>query len=291
MTGRLVSLIAVPLSLIGHVLFWMGSARLLLGSRVLAPAEIGDVVAVSAGIVLIAAAVATVAIGSLGIIIIGGVQLLFSLLLFLVPFGVRGGFSPAFEIMNAVRSAGVDVGDGLFFYVPAGFAFVTGAIMLVAGLAAGARRRTAPIEVLLGAVVVGGLAVVGVLMTVAGGARLYTGLLVMFAGLDPVGLVILVVGSMLVGAAVLLGRWTSTAPLVAGAATTVAGLVALASPSALFTASAAWPELRRGLEIAGPSGALLLVGVLLVVAGLALRVRARRAPDNEPPPPSTAASV
>jgi len=301
MTGRLVSLIAIPLSLIGHVLFWLGSARLLFGARVLAPAEVGDVVAVSAGILLIAAAVATVAIGSLGVVVIGGVQILFSLLLFLVPFSVRGGFSPAFEIMNAVRSAGVEIGDGLYIYVPTGVAFLTGVIMLVAGLVARARRRTAPIEVRIGSGLVGLLAVIGVLLAVGGGARLYTSLLVMFAGLDPVGLIVLVVGSVLVGAAVLIGRWTSTAALVAGAVTAVVGLVGLASPSTLFLASADWPELRRGFEIAGPSGSLLLAGVLLVVAGLALRVRGRRdagrtANDvaeaaEEPPPPTTVPSV
>ncbi len=295
MTGRLVSLIALPLSLIGHLLFWMGSSRLLVGSRVLAPAEAGDVVAVSAGILLIAAAVATVALGSLGVAVIGSLQLAFSLLLFLVPFGASGGFSPAFEIMNAVRSASVDVGNGFSFYVPAGFAFVTGTIMLVAGLVARprarARGRAAPIELRVGAALVGLLAVIGVFMAVAGGARLSTRLLVTFAGLDPVGLVALLVGSVLVGAAVLLGRWTSTASLVAGAVTTIAGLVGLASPGVLFIASADWPELRRGLEIAGPSGALLLIGVLLVVVGFALRVRARNEADGEPPPPTTVPSV
>lgn len=168
MTGRLVSLIALPLSLVGHALFWLGSDRLLFGARVLAPAELGDVVAVSAGILLIAAAVATLAIGSLGVIVIGGVQILFSLLLFLVPFGVRGGFSPAFEIMNAVRSAHAALGDGLYAYVPTGFAFVTGVVMLVAGLVARARRRTAPIEMRVGAGLVGVLAVIGVFMAVAG---------------------------------------------------------------------------------------------------------------------------
>jgi hypothetical protein len=301
MTGRLVSLIAIPLSLIGHILFWLGSSGLLFGARALAPAQVGDVVAVSAGILLIAAAVATVAIGSLGVILTGAVQLVFSLLLFLIPFSVTGGFSPALEIMGAVRSAGTEVGDGLYVYAPTGFAFVTGTIMLVAGLVARGRTRRAPTEVRVGAGLVGLLAVVGVLMAVAGGARLYTHLLVTFSGLDQLGLIVLVVGSVLVGGAVLIGRWTSAAALVAGAVTAVVGLVGLASPSTLFRAAADWPELRRGLEIGGPSGSLLLVGVLLAVAGLALRVRGRReagrsaadvpATAEEFPPPTTVPSV
>lgn len=122
-----------------------------------------------------------------------------------------------------------------------------------------------------------------------------------FAGLDPFGLIVLVVGSVLVGAAVLIGQWTSTAAMVAGAATAVVGLVGLASPSTLFLTAAEWPELRRGLEIAGPSGALLLIGVLLAVASLALRARGRReagrassgagASAEKPPPPTTVPSV
>jgi hypothetical protein len=292
MTGRLVSLIAVPLSLIGHILFWMGSVQLLAGAAVAAPVEFPDVVAVSAGILLIAAAVATVAIGSPGVIVIGAAQLVFSLMLFVFPLSARGGFSPAFEIMSAVRASSAEIGDGLFLYVPTGFAFVTGVIMVVSGLVARARTRPAPIEVRVGAGVAGVLGVIGVLMAVAGGARLYTRLMVTFDGLDQLGLIVLVVGSVLVGAAVLIGRWTSTASLVAGGVTTVAGLVGLASPSVVRAAAADWPELRRGLEIAGPSGSLLLVGVLLVVAGLALRVRGRReAAVHNPPPPTTAPSV
>jgi hypothetical protein len=303
MTGRVVSLVAIPLSLIGHVLFWIGSAGLLLGSGRGAAAEPGAVLAVSAGILLIAAAVATVAIGSAGVIVIGAAQLLFSLVLFLAPFSLRGGFSPAFEVMNAVRSVGVEIGDGLYLYVPTGFAFLTGVIMLVAGLVARRRLRPPPIELRIGAAVAGVLAVVGVMMAVAGGMRLYTRLMVTFAGLDQFGLIVLMVGSVLAGAAVLIGRWTSTAALVSGTVTTVIGLVGLASPSTVFLAAADWPDLRRGLEIAAPSGLLLLVGVLLVVAGLALRVRARRdagsptstgpvgTPGEEPPPPTTAPSV
>jgi hypothetical protein len=292
MTGRLVSLIAVPLSLIGHILFWLGSPRLLAGARIVAPVEVADVVAVCAGILLIAAAVATVAIGSPGVIVIGAAQLVFSVMLFLFPVSVRGGFAPAFEVLSAVRASSAEIGDGLFLYVPTGFAFLTGAIMVVAGLVARARTRPAPIEVRAGAAAAGVLGVIGVLMAVAGGARLYTRLLVTFDGLDQLGLIVLVVGSVLVGAAVLIGRWTSTAALVAGAAATIAGLVGLASPVLLLAASADWPELRRGLEIAGPSGSLLLVGVVLVITGLALRVRARReAAANEPAPPTAVPSV
>ena len=39
MTGRLLSLIAIPLSLLGHLLFWVGSAGLLRGAQLFQPIE------------------------------------------------------------------------------------------------------------------------------------------------------------------------------------------------------------------------------------------------------------
>ena len=104
MTGRLLSLIAIPLSLLGHLLFWLGSAGLLRGARCRVRLSRGHCRGPRRGRLLIAAAMATVAVGSLGVIIIGALQIVFSLLLFLVPFSIGGGFSPAFEFMTGVRS-------------------------------------------------------------------------------------------------------------------------------------------------------------------------------------------
>jgi hypothetical protein len=101
--------------------------------------------------------------------------------------------------------------------------------------------------------------------------------LVTLSGIEPLGLFLLAAGSVLVALAVSAGRWSSAGALVAGGVATLAGLVALAAPGPVSRAIFAWPELRRSLEVAGPSGALLLIGLLLVIAGLAVRVRARRA--------------
>jgi len=212
MTGRLFSLIAIPLSLLGHLLFWTGSSGLLRALQLFTPTEPVSVILTAAGILCIAAAIATVAVGSLGAIIVGGLHLAFSLLLFVFPFSPASGVAPAWDVMNALRSLSQETSDGMYFYVPTGFAFVTGAIFVAAGLAADGRRTVTP---------------------------------------------------------------TSRALL-------------------------AWPELRRALDLAGPSGVLLLIGVLLVIGGLAVRVRARRAAGlpalgsgsaDEPPPPTTAPSV
>src|SRR5690349_6244034 len=136
MTGRLFSLIAIPLSLLGHLLFWTGSSGLLRGVQVLAPVDPVAIVLAASGILCIAAAVATVAVGSLGAIIVGGLHLAFSLLLFLFPFSPGSGVTPAWDAMNAVRVISEETSDGMYFYVPTGFAFVTGVIFLTAGLAA-----------------------------------------------------------------------------------------------------------------------------------------------------------
>jgi hypothetical protein len=301
MTGRLFSLIAIPLSLLGHLLFWTGSSGLLRAVQLFTPTEPVAVILTAAGILCIAAAIATVAVGSLGAIIVGGLHLAFSLLLFVFPFSPASGVTPAWDLMNAVRSLSQETSDGMYFYVPTGFAFLTGAIFVAAGLAAGARRTVSPTSrarLLSG--VAGVLAIVGLVLAFAGGGRLYISVLVTLSGIEPLGLFLLAAGSVLVALAVSVARWSSTGALVAGGVATIAGLAALAAPGPVSRAIFAWPELRRALEIAGPSGTLLLIGVLLVVAGLAARVRARRAAGlpalrsgsaDELPPPTTAPSV
>lgn len=302
MTRRLFSLVAIPLSLLGHLLFWAGSAGLLNALQLLAPLEPVAVILVVAGILLILAAMATAAVGSLGVIVIGVLQVSFSLVFLLMPVSLRGGgFSPAFDVMLEVRSFSREISDGMFYYVPTGMALVTGVIFLVSGLAAHARRSVTPgIAARVVAGLVGLVGVLGVALTLAGGSRLYVNQLVRLDGMDPPGLVLLLAGSVLLAAAVLSARWSSAGALVAGAIIAVVGLIPIASPITVFSVGEVWEELRRGLDIAGASATLFLIGLLLVIAGLAIRVRARRAAGlpamasgsaDEPPPPTTAPSV
>jgi hypothetical protein len=228
--------------------------------------------------VLVLVAIASMAIGSLGAYIIGGWHLLLSLSLHLLPFDlVNGGYSPVFSLITAVRHVSIDLGDGMIFYLSPGGAAITGTTFVLAGLAATQRRPGMPS---IPARVVAGLAgvvgVAGLLLALIGGAGVYTRQLIQFAGAQPLDLVLLYLGVALFGLAVYAARWSSTGALVAGGAVTAMGLVVLASGSLLLRADLP-PELRRGLEITGPSGILLLIGLLLIVAGLAVRVRARRA--------------
>jgi hypothetical protein len=300
MTGRLFSLIALPLSLLGHLMFWTGSAGLRRTVQTFAPADPAAVILVVAGILLIGAAIATVAVASLGAIVIGALHLAFSLLFFLFPFAPRSGLTPAWDVLLALRTLSPETSDGAFFYVPTGFAFVTGAIFLAAGFAADGRVVVTPstrARVTFG--LSGLLAVAGLLLALAGGGRLAIGILVMRSGPDVLGLILLIVGSVLVGATVLAARWSAAGVFVAGGVIAVAGLIALARPIPVSLAFVEWPELRRAIDIAGSSGVLVLIAALLVLAGLAIRVRARRAggavvrtaPADELPPPTGAPSV
>ncbi|MEO5921034.1 MAG: hypothetical protein ABIQ01_07815, partial [Pseudolysinimonas sp.] len=287
--------------LIGHLLFWSGSSELLRSFQIFGTVPPVAVVLVVAGALLIVAAIATVAVGSLGAIIIGVLHLGFTLLLYAFPFTLRGGFAPGFQLMNSVRSVSMEISDGMYFYLPTGFALVTGTIFLIAGLAASARRSaqaTSRARVLSG--LAGVLGLVGLMLAFAGGARGYLALLVLMSGVDVLGIVLLVAGSALVSVAVYAARWSSAGALLAGAVVSLAGLAGLAAPIALSGSAVAWFELRRAFDIAGPSGVLLLIGLLLVVTALAVRVRARRAagrpamasrPSDELPPPTTAPSV
>lgn len=280
MTARLFSLVAIPLSVVGHLLFWAGSAQLLRATQQLVPGVDAAAVALTLGGVLVtAAAIATVAIGSLGAYIVGGLHLVFSLLLHLVPFDpLHGGFSPAFSLMNAMRGAGVEINDGMFFYVPPGAAAVTGIVFVAAALAADRRPSGQPV---ISTRIVSGLAgvlgVFGLVLAMAGGARVYFTLLVTIVGPTPLDLLMLYAGVLLVGVAVAASRWSAVGALVFGAVVTVVGLIGLAAPRMLPLAGGGWREFGSGLGIFAPSGQLLLIGVLAIVAGLAVRVRARRA--------------
>jgi hypothetical protein len=281
MTSRLFSLIAVPLVLVGHLLFWGSSATLIAGVQRGSGVDAGAVGLAGIGIVLILGSIGTVAIGSLGAYIVGGVQLLFSLVLHLVPFDpLHGGFSPAVELMNGVRSASTSLSDGLFFYFSPGAGAVIGAIFVGAGLAAEWRTATHPAGVTR--VISALTAVVGLLglaLALIGGGAVYIGQLITLAGPRALDLVMLYGGVVLVGASLLAARWSSAGPILAGAVTSVLAVVVLASPRVLLGLPAA---ARRGAEIAGPSAILLLIGLLLVMAGLAVRVRARRAASITP---------
>lgn len=276
MTSRVFSLVAVPLSLVGHLLFWGGSATLLRLYQQFGGTDPLAVAAVAFGILLIVAALATVALGGLGAFVVGVVHLLFSLLLHLIPVDLLGGgFSPAFALMNAVRSASMEVSDGMFFYFPPGVGVVTGTVFLCAALASARRTTAATSRTRVLAGLTGVLGVLGIVLAIAGGGRLYYAQFVTLRGTDLPGIALLYGGAVLLAVAVLSSRWSSAGMIVAGAVSAIGGVLGLAAPQ-LLNAGPGAQELGRGLQIFGATGSLLLVGLLLVVGGLAVRFRGSR---------------
>lgn len=279
MTSRLFSLfslIAIPLSFVGHLLFWSGSVTLLRLFQQFGGTDPIAVAAVAFGILFILAAVATVAFGGLGAFVVGVVHLVFSLLMYLVPLQLIGGFSPAFELMNAVRPASAEISDGMLFYFAPGVGAITGTVFLVAALASDRRTAAGSSRTRLLAGLAGILGVLGIVLSISGGGRLYSAQLVTLRGTDLPGIALLYGGAVLLAIAVFSARWSSAGMFVAGGVSTVFGVIWLAAPQ-LIPVGFGSPEPGRGLQIVATTGSLLLIGLLLIVSGLAVRHRGRRA--------------
>ncbi|MEP6479466.1 MAG: hypothetical protein ABJB03_08750 [Rhodoglobus sp.] len=299
MTRRIVALVsALVASLLGHLALWGGGG--VLAQEAAQYARRGpNVVAVLVlvlGLLLIAAAIATVAISAAGVIALGIIHIVVSLLTVLSPADASGGsVSPIFGIFAFVYRTSQSVSDGLYLYFPTGFGLLTGVIFLVVGLAAlartGASSTQARVVSVVVAVVVGFFALAA---AVSGGFRLYASQLQLLSGLDALGLVLLIAATIALAIAVLTVRWSSAGVLVLGAATIVLtiALFGLFTTSTLpgFVMSVS-RELGQGLANALPDGNLALVGVLLVVGGLAVRWRALRRPRATDPAPVADADV
>ncbi len=101
------------------------------------------------------------------------------------------------------------------------------------------------------------------------------------AWIDALGTTLVALGALLLIIVVLLGLWTATVPITAGAVVTAAGLTFLIVPERAYT------EVLRlfrtdanaltvgQLDLQGVSGVVLLLGVLLLAAGIAIAVARR----------------
>ncbi|MCR6493263.1 hypothetical protein [Cellulomonas sp. P24] len=101
------------------------------------------------------------------------------------------------------------------------------------------------------------------------------------AWIDALGTTLVALGALLLIVVVLLGLWTATVPITAGAVVTTAGLTFLIIPERAYT------EVLRlfrtdanaltvgQLDLQGVSGVVLLLGVLLLAAGIAIAVARR----------------
>ena len=102
------------------------------------------------------------------------------------------------------------------------------------------------------------------------------------ASVDVLGIVLVTLGALLLAATVWLGLWTPAVPLAAGIVTTVLGALFLFAPGIARTqamdafATVNSHDTVTRATVAGTSGTLLLVGLLVLVAGVALGMARRR---------------
>jgi len=102
------------------------------------------------------------------------------------------------------------------------------------------------------------------------------------ASTEVLGIVLVTLGVLLLGAVLLLGLWTPAVPITAGTVLTLAGIVYLYLPSIAreqtltVLTSSGWRSTVTQVTVAGTSGMVLAVGFLLLLAGLVAAAARRR---------------
>ncbi len=269
-------LVALVATVLGYAALWHGGAILLKDAARYVPVAL-DVTALTfviVGIALLSVAMLTVGLSSIGVIVVGAIHIVTMLLAVLIP-GV-----PIIELTEQTFGRNSALGDGFIFSIATGTGMLAGAIFLVGGLAAVTRRsqkagfvaRTASVIVALGA------GPMGVMLAFMGGGVVYTDLL---AGerteFDGMGGLLLTVGAVLLGLALLTLRWSSVGISVLGVVFGAAGVIEMTEPGRLASlAELISPELTIAVEFSGPNGTLALLGVLLIAAGIGELLRSRR---------------
>ncbi|WP_421734871.1 hypothetical protein [Cellulomonas sp.] len=102
------------------------------------------------------------------------------------------------------------------------------------------------------------------------------------ASTEVLGIVLVTLGVLLLGAVLLLGLWTPSVPITAGTVLTLAGIVYLYLPSIAreqtlnVLTSSGWRVTVTQVTVAGTSGMVIAVGFLLLVAGIVAAAARRR---------------
>ena len=252
-----------------------------------APLDPVPVLLVSLALLLLAASAATIALSSLGVIVVGSVHLAWGLLGVVLPFDPFGGgfTNPIVVFTDAVRDVWPDLSDGMFYFVPTGFGIAFGAVLLTAGMLA-RRRRAAGRAAgrLVTTVTTAAASTAGVALVLVGGSLVFDTQLRLFTGEVQVGgVLLLMTGALLLAVAAAGVRWSGLGAIVTGALLVIAAVVLVVEPFGLVRATRdLGRELSAGLQIAAPIGNLGVIGAALLGAGVGAAIRARRA-RPEPP--------
>jgi hypothetical protein len=299
MTRRILAIVAAfALSIVGHVLVFVGGVDLLLRMRQFAGEmpSLLSLLAVIAGLVLIAGAAATVAVSSAGVIVLGALHVVYGLLMAVLPFSFDAR-PPTIELTILLRNLNVGLGDGLLFHFMFGTGLLTGIVLLVAGLAARGRRGGSSLTLAFVSIAVSILGFVGVFVAVTGGWFIYRSSIQFFSGrIEFGGIALVLLGAVLVAATVVTMRWSSAGVITLGAVLLLVNIAWGGFTRALFPAlNDLSHDLASSLDYVCSSGLLAIVAVALIGVGVGASVRARRnarmvapvyapAPTDLPPP-------
>lgn len=106
---------------------------------------------------------------------------------------------------------------------------------------------------------------------------------------DPLGILLVTAGAALLAVVVGLGLWSAATPVAAGAGTLLVGTVYLYVPATSQLATTSWWATERTAgsvqraAVAATSGTVLVIGALLLAAGLAMVQLRRRPPQGAHP--------
>lgn len=295
MARRLLSvLIAVVATVLGYLAAWTGGVAIAMNSF-RAQFDPSGLPLLLLGLVLLAVAALTIVMSSAGVIVVGAAHLLFGLLAFALPptdlFG--GGFVPAYWIIGRIGGLSRSFADGLYFSVPTGFGMLVGATLLIAGLMARSRQTpTSSIARVSAGVAALILGVPGVLLVLTGGGSSYRRTAAMLQPATPLDVILIVSGLLLVSVVVVSVRWSSVGVILLGAIVSLLGLVFVVARAPIVgTVARISQEFAAGVQSAGVSGNVLVLGVVLLAVGFGVRIRARRAATLAPADVPATASV
>lgn len=284
MIRRILSLVvALVASVLGYLALWSGGTTLAFvassfrsGGRI----DPGALALVLLGLLLLAVAAMTVALSSLGVIVVGAIHVLVGFVSILSPFeALRSPLPLPYQLINQLFDPNSPVNFGFYASVPTGVGIAVGTVLLVAGLAARGRsgvpslfgRILSPIL----SVILGG---VGLLIVVGQGAVVYLSQLQRGLWQVDLGVVgAMVLGTLLLAIAAFTVRWSSIGVFALGAIVAVFGLATLFQPNAVRAAlNPVSQDLASAFGMWSGSGNFALLGIVLLAVGVAVRVRARR---------------
>lgn len=287
MTRRILSLaVALIASILGYFALWTGGMKLAFAASSFssyrpdgAAIDFGALALVLVGLILLAIAALTVALSSLGVIVVGAVHLLVGLISIVSPARLLEVRPITYELFNQLVGGQEALNYGFFTSVPTGVGATIGVALLIAGIMARGRSGAAnPIWRVVSPILAVVLGIGGLLLVLMQGMVVYTNQLQQGRwDANPTVIGLLLCGLLLVAAVVATVRWSSAGAFVLGGVLTVYGVIALFQPSAL--SQALMPvsrEFSLGVLLWSSNGSFALIGIVLLAVGFGVRVRGRR---------------